>query len=68
MKDYIKKHYGSNVRMAKSLGVTNQTVTNWIKNNPRGMLKYLPEIVEECNTSYHQLVFEVMYHEKTLEG
>ena len=52
MRDFIKKHYGSQLRMSEKLGISNQTVTNWMKTNPRGMLKYLPEIV--------------MYHEKEL--
>ena len=67
MKSFIKKHYGSNVKMAKDLGISAQTVTNWITNNPRGMLKYSPEIVANVNTTYHQLAWEVMNHEIALK-
>jgi predicted transcriptional regulator len=66
MKDFIKKHYGSNVRMAQQLGITNQTVSNWLKSNPRGMLKYLPEIVKTSNTTESQVMWEVMFREKEL--
>ena len=66
MKDFIKKHYGSNVKLADDLGISNQTVTNWIKSNPRGMLKYLPEIVSKVDTTERQVVWEVMLHEKEI--
>lgn len=66
MKDFIKKHYGSNIKMANDLGISNQTVTNWIKSNPRGMLKYLPEIVSKVDTTERQIVWEVMLHEKEI--
>ena len=66
MKDFIKKHYGSNIKMADDLGISNQTVTNWIKSNPRGMLKYLPEIVSKVDTTERQIVWEVMLHEKEI--
>jgi|TARA_R110001592_G_scaffold53293_1_gene163391 hypothetical protein len=66
MKDFIKKHYGSNVKLADDLGISNQTVTNWIKSNPRGMLKYLPEIVSKVDTTERQIVWEVMLHEKEI--
>ena len=66
MKDFIKKHYGSNIKMANDLGISNQTVTNWLKSNPRGMLKYLPEIVSKVDTTERQIVWEVMLHEKEI--
>tara|TARA_R110002111_G_scaffold17689_2_gene44060 strand:+ start:2918 stop:3127 length:210 start_codon:yes stop_codon:yes gene_type:complete len=66
MKEFIKKHYGSNVKLADDLGISNQTVTNWIKSNPRGMLKYLPEIVSKVDTTERQIVWEVMLHEKEI--
>ena len=66
MKDFIKKHYGSNIKMADDLGISNQTVTNWLKSNPRGMLKYLPEIVSKVDTTERQVVWEVMLHEKEI--
>ena len=66
MKDFIKKHYGSNIKLADDLGISNQTVTNWLKSNPRGMLKYLPEIVTYADTTERQVVWEVMLHEKEI--
>ena len=52
--------------MSKQLGISNQTVTNWMKSNPRGMLKYIPEIVSSVDTTERQVVWEVMFHEKQL--
>lgn len=67
MRQFIKKHYGTQLRMSKQLGVSNQTVTNWMKYNPRGMLKYIPEIVSKVDTTEREVVWEVMYQEKELE-
>jgi DNA-binding XRE family transcriptional regulator len=66
MRSFIKKHYGTQLRMSKHLGISNQTVTNWMKSNPRGMLKYIPEIVSSVDTTERQVVWEVMFHEKQL--
>ena len=66
MRRFIKKHYGSQLSMSKKLGITNQTITNWMKTNPREMLKYLPEIVSSADTTEREVVWEVMYHEKTI--
>jgi len=67
MKDYIKKHFGSQKQCAEELGVTEQTVTNWMKRNPRGILKHAKEIVETKNTTYLQLHGEVEYREHELK-
>lgn len=53
--------------MSNCLGVSNQTVTNWMKSNPRGMLKYIPEIVSIADTTERQIVWEVMHHERYLK-
>ena len=66
--EFIGKHYGTQRRMAKSLGVTPETVRSWIKTNPRGMLKYSPEIVKDKNVTASQIVWEVVYREKELKN
>lgn len=63
---YINKHFGSVDKCSEELGVTSQTVYNWINKNPRGMLKFAPEIVHLKNTTWTQLSGEVMYHEEAL--
>lgn len=67
-KGYIVKLYGTQHRMAKSLGVSQQAVGRWMNENPRGLLKYLPEIVEQTNTTYSQVIWEVIALEKALQG
>ena len=67
MRSFIKKNFGTQLNMSKSLGVSNQTVTNWMKSNPRGMLKYIPEIVSIADTTERQIVWEVMHHERYLK-
>jgi predicted transcriptional regulator len=67
MRDFIKKHYGSQKQCAAELGVTEQTVGNWVKRNPRGILKHSKEIVKNKNTTYLQLHGEVEYREHELE-
>ena len=66
MKDFIKKHYGTQKECAAQLGVTQQTVTNWVRSNPRGILKHAKKIVDEKNTTYLQLHGEVEYREHEL--
>lgn len=63
MKSYIHKHFGTIVQCADELGVTTQTVQNWIQRNPRGILKHAPEIIAQKDTTYLQLEGEVLYRE-----
>ncbi len=65
-KEFIGKHYGTQPRMAKELGITTATINGWIKRNPRGILKYAPEIVKDKNVTASQIVWEVMHHERIL--
>jgi predicted transcriptional regulator len=67
MRDFIKKHYGSQKKCAQELGVTEQTVGNWLRRNPRGILKHARQIVEDKNTTYLQLHGEVEYREHELK-
>ena len=67
MRKFIKKHYGTQLRMSEQLGISNQTVTNWMKSNPRGMLKYIPEIVSKVDTTEREVVWEVMFQEEILQ-
>ena len=63
MKSYIKKLYGTQKACADELGVTTATVQNWIKKNPRAMLVHAPEIVRYKDTTFTQLIGEVLFRE-----
>jgi predicted transcriptional regulator len=67
MKEFIKEHWGTNKQCAIELGVTPATVSNWIRRNPRGILKHAAEIVNTKNTTYIELHGEVEHrvHEIT---
>lgn len=67
MKSYLKTLYGSQKACAEELGVTTATVQNWIKKNPRGILRHAPEIIRYKNTTFTQLMGEVMFREYELE-
>lgn len=67
MRDFIKKHYGTQKQCAEELGVTEQTVGNWLRRNPRGILKHAKQIVEQKNTTYLQLHGEVEYREHEIQ-
>lgn len=67
MKAYLKTLYGSQKACAEELGVTTATVQNWIKKNPRGILRHAPEIIKYKNTTFTQLMGEVMFREYELE-
>ena len=67
MKEFIKKHWGSQVACAEHLGVTTATVQNWIKKNPRGMLRFGHEIVRDKDVTFVQLNGEVYFRECELQ-
>jgi predicted transcriptional regulator len=67
MKGYLLKHFGSLDKCADELGVTVVTVRNWIRTNPRGILKHAPEIIATKNTTYLQLQGEVMVRQEEIE-
>lgn len=67
LQEYVKRMYGSQAKMATSLGVTANTVTNWLHRNPRQMLKHADKIVAQCPTTYTELTSEVMYHAEQLK-
>jgi DNA-binding transcriptional regulator YdaS (Cro superfamily) len=66
MKAYLKTLYGSQKACAEELGVTTATVQNWIKKNPRGILRHAPEIIRYKDTTFTQLMGEVMFREYEL--
>jgi predicted transcriptional regulator len=67
MKEFIRKHFGSQKALAAELGVTEQTVGNWLRYNPRGILKHAKQIVEENDITYLQLHGEVEYREHEIK-
>ena len=66
-KKYIRKHFSSQKQCAVELGVTQQTVTNWMKHNPMGILKHVNFIVAKKDTTATELVSEVFHHKELLE-
>ena len=50
----------------KKLIKSPQTVHNWHEKNPRGMLKFAPEIVCQCDITWTQLAGEVLMRENEL--
>ena len=65
---FLTKHYGSVTMAAGNLKVSPQTITNWLKRNPRGLLKHMPTMVQQCNVTETQILGEVLYHEEYLQG
>lgn len=63
MKAFIKKHFGTLKACSEELGVTQVTVQNWIKKNPRGILRFSPEIIADKDTTFIQLAGEVLHRE-----
>ncbi len=63
MKEYITNLDGTQKACADELGVTTATVQNWINKNPRAILVHSPEIVKAKDTTFTQLVSEVLYRE-----
>ena len=67
LKHFIRKHYGTQKQCAQELGVTSNTVSNWLHKNPSGMLKHMRKIVQDKDTTPTELMSEVYYHEGTLK-
>ena len=42
--DFIRQNFGTSRHLAEQLGVTPQTVTNWVQSNPLQLLKHLDQI------------------------
>jgi hypothetical protein len=68
MEAFLNKHYGSLTMAAGNLKVSPQTITNWLKRNPRGLLKHMPTMVQQCNVTETQIMGEVLYHEEYLQS
>jgi len=65
---FLTKHYGSVTMAAGHLKVSPQTISNWLKRNPRGLLKHMPTMVQQCNVTETQIMGEVLYHEEYLQS
>jgi transposase-like protein len=65
---FLRKHYGSITEAAKQFGVTEQTIYKWVRENPRGLLKHMPTMVQQCNVTETQIMGEVLYHEEYLDS
>ena len=65
---FLTKHYGSLTLAAGHLRVSPQAVRLWIKRNPRGLLKHMPTMVQQCNVTETQILGEVLYHEEYLQS
>jgi hypothetical protein len=68
MEAFLIKNYGSLTMAAGNLKVSPQTITNWLKRNPRGLLKHMPTMVQQCNVTETQIMGEVLYHEEYLQS
>ena len=67
MKSFIKKHFGTLKACSEELGVTQVTVQNWIKKNPRGILRFSPEIIADKDTTFLQLAGDVLHREHEIK-
>jgi hypothetical protein len=68
METFLIKNYGSLTMAAGHLNVSVQTINNWLKRNPRGLLKHMPTMVQQCNVTETQIMGEVLYHEEYLQN
>jgi hypothetical protein len=57
---------GGSVGCAKLLGVAPATVRNWLRLNPRGFLKYAPELGPKVDPA--RLCYAVVEHENRMRA
>lgn len=65
-KGYVVAMFGSQRSMARQLNVTTQTVNSWCNANPRGLLKFAPEVIDKADTTYQELMKNVMSLDEAL--
>lgn len=44
-KEFMKEHYGSQQEFARQMGVSHQTIVNWVSGDRINMLRILPQLV-----------------------
>ena len=57
----IIAYYGGKVKMASELGVTYQTLYNWVKGDRKRLLMFLPELKKKTNLSIEALYSIIMH-------
>jgi len=66
-KEYVKRLYGSQKKMAEALKVSENTVSRWVKKNPIPMLAHGIDIIRDCNTTELELFSEITAHSTYLK-
>jgi hypothetical protein len=56
LKSWISTDFKNNRGLSKTLGVSAQIVGIWVTQNPRGLLKYLPELKAATGKPYSYIV------------
>lgn len=64
---YINDRFGDKIELARVLGVSPATVRHWTRQNPRGILRYAPELADK-GIEPLTLVKKVMAHEDWLKS
>lgn len=68
LSDLIRRHYGAQTVLAQDLGVTDQTISNWIARTPRAILKHAKTIeTAGRGITIQDLITAVDDHEKHLQ-
>ena len=62
----IVRLYGNQRAMADELGVTAQTVTNWVRKDPAPLLRHAPQITATREVTFEELVEVVNTHKEAL--
>jgi len=65
---FIRTHYGTSRAMADELGVTPQTVSNWLRTNPLQILKHCKAIQASRQLRASVIVKAAMAHRQHLES
>lgn len=68
LKGWMYSHYGSYQEMAENLGVSTSTVSSWAHEQPRNMLKFLPEIVGATGQTPDEVLRVVTDREAQIYG
>jgi transcriptional regulator with XRE-family HTH domain len=64
---FIRTHYGTSRAMAEELGVTPQTVSNWLRTNPLQILKHCKAIEQGRELRASVIVKAALGHAEHLQ-
>lgn len=66
LRGWIYAYFGGFQQLAQKLDLSTSTISDWTTQNPRNMLKYIPEITELAKVQPEELIQAVQRRESEM--